>query len=136
VAGFLLVAGLNFEILSSVVPDRSSTSVELYCFKTSKAKSGNNARPRFAKSFIRGAIRKNRIATTWLEDLIKGLECVVVSLNASIDAVLEEAQVRDPTHIAYPVAARTMSTRRDNIQGTIAVLSAQLAKIKNAESTD
>ena len=58
----------------------------------------------------------------------------VSSLNASIDAILEGSQVRDPTSFAYPVAARAMCTRRDNIQGTIAVLSRQLAKINDPET--
>ena len=119
--------------------------MEQYYFETTETERRNyprRVRARFAKRVDGGEIRErreienNRIAAARIQDLIKGLECVVSSLNGSIDAVLEGVQVRDPSHFAYPIAARTMSARRDNIQGTIAVLSGQLAKINNAQSAD
>ena len=119
--------------------------MEQYYFETTETERRNyprRVRARFAKRVVGSKIRKqreienDRIAAARIQDLIKGLECVVSSLNGSIDAVLEGVQVRDPSHFAYPIAARTMSARRDNIQGTIAVLSGQLAKINNAQSAD
>jgi hypothetical protein len=78
-------------------------------------------------------IENNRTAALRLRNMITALERTVSSLNGSIDAVLEVSQVRDPSNFAYPVAARAMSVRRDNIQSTIAVLSSQLAKIDDAQ---
>jgi hypothetical protein len=110
-----------------------------YYFETTEPKRRNG---RFAKRVDRSAIQKqteienNRVAAARIQDLIKGLEGAVSSLNGSIGAVLEGVQVRDPSHFAYPIAARTMSARRDNIQATIAVLSAQLAKINNVQSAN
>jgi hypothetical protein len=117
--------------------------VEQHYFETMQAERGNHhwrVRARFAKRVVRSDIRErreienNRIAAARIHDLIKGLECAVSSLNGSIDAVLEGVQVRDPSHVAYPVAVRAMSARRDNIRGTIAVLSRQLAEVKDPQS--
>jgi len=114
-----------------------------YYFETTEAKRRNHprrVRGHFTKRVDRIELQKqaeienNRVAAARIQNLIKGLEGAVSSLNGSIGAVLEGVQVRDPSHFAYPVAARTMSARRDNIQATIAVLSAQLAKINNVQS--
>jgi hypothetical protein len=114
-----------------------------YYFETTEAERRihpRRVRGRFTKRVDRIEIQKqaeiknNRVAAERIQDLIKGLEGTLSSLNGSIGAALEGVQVRDPAHFAYPIAARTMSARRDNIQATIAVLSAQLAKINNVQS--
>jgi hypothetical protein len=79
-------------------------------------------------------IENNRTAAVRIRGMISSLEHAVFSLNGSIDAVLEASQVRDPSNFAYPVAARAMSVRRDNIQNTIAVLSRQLAKLNDTQA--
>ena len=79
-------------------------------------------------------IENSRAAAVRIRSMIEALEHAVSSLNAGIDAILEGSQVRDPTNFAYPVAARAMCARRDNIQGTIEVLSRQLAKINDTET--
>ena len=92
---------------------------------------------RFPGADITGAEKEtenNRTAAVRIRNMIAALERAVSSLNASIDAILEGSQVRDPTSFAYPVTARAMCARRDNIQSTIAVLSRQLAKINDPET--
>jgi hypothetical protein len=92
-------------------------------------------RARFNRRFVQSEMRKqkeienNRMAAVRIRSTIAALERTVSSLNGSIDAVLNGSPVRDPSNFAYPLAARAMSVRRDNIQGTIAVLSGQLAKV-------
>src|SRR5438445_6599549 len=92
------------------------------------------------KRFVQDEMRRqketqnNRTAAVRIRSMIAVLERAVSSLNASIDAIVEGSQVRDPANFAYPVAARAMCARRDNIQGTIAVLFRQLAKTNDAET--
>lgn len=107
---------------------------------TERENHSGRVRTRSNKRFARDEMRKqkeiqtNRTAAVRIRNMIAALERAVFSLNSSIDAILEGSQVRDPSSFAYPVAARAMSARRDNIQGTIAVLSRQLAKINDAET--
>ena len=117
--------------------------MEKYYFETTKAVRRNHpgrARPRWSERVNQSEERKrweianHQIAAARIRDLIRGLEGAVLSLNGSIDAILQGDQVRDPSDFAYPIAARTMSARRDNIRGTIAVLSQQLANIVDAQS--
>jgi hypothetical protein len=114
-----------------------------YYFETTETESRNHperVRARFTRRFVRNEMRRqkeienNRTAALRLRNMITALERTVSSLNGSIDAVLEVSQVRDPANFAYPVAARAMSARRDNIQSTIAVLSRRLAKIDDAQT--
>ena len=79
-------------------------------------------------------IENNRTAAARIQSMIATLEHAICSLDGSIDAVLQTSQVRDPSSYAYPVAARAMGARRDNIRVTIAVLSEQLAKITLEQS--
>jgi hypothetical protein len=98
-------------------------------------------RARSTKRFVRSEMRNqkeienNRTAAAQIRSMITALEHAVSSLNGSIDAVLEGSQVRDPSNFAYPVAARAMSARRDNIQSTIGVLCAQQAKMNDDRGT-
>jgi hypothetical protein len=114
-----------------------------YYFETTETESRNHpgrVQARFTRGFARNEMRRqreiehNRLAAQRLRNMITALERTVSSLNGSIDAVLEVSQVRDPSNFAYPVAARAMSLRRDNIQSTIAVLSQQLEKLDNAQA--
>jgi hypothetical protein len=97
-------------------------------------------RGRFNRRFVQSEMRKqkeienNRIAAVRIRSMIAALERTVSSLNGSIDTVLDGSPVRDPSNFAYPLAARAMGVRRDNIQGTIAVLSGQLAKVDDIVS--
>ncbi len=115
--------------------------MEQYYFETRKAVRRNlpgrarcSGRVNQSEERKRREIANHQIAAARIRDLIRGLERTVLSLNGSIDAILQGHQVRDPSDFAYPIAARTMSIRRDNIRGTIAVLSQQLADIIGAQS--
>jgi hypothetical protein len=114
-----------------------------YYFETTETERRNHpgrVRARFTRRFVQGELRRqteianNRMTAMRIRNTIAALERSISSLNGSIDAVLEASQVLDPTSFAYPVAARTMSARRDNIQSTIAVLSRQLEKINGAQA--
>jgi hypothetical protein len=43
-------------------------------------------------------------------------------LEASIEDEEQRTGKRDPSHYAYPIAARAMAQRRDNLKETIAAL--------------
>jgi hypothetical protein len=112
--------------------------MDQYSFETTDTERRNHpgrVRARFTRRFTRDEMRKqkeienNRTAAARIRSMIVALEHAICSLNGSIDAVLQTSQIRDPSSFAYPVAARAMSARRDNIRVTIAVLSRQLAKI-------
>jgi hypothetical protein len=64
-----------------------------------------------------------------LQAAITDLERVVLALQLNIDAELESAGVRDPSHFGYPIVARTLALRRDNLKVTVAVLSTRLAEL-------
>ena len=112
-------------------------------FQTRETVRGNHpgrVRARFNRHLVQSEMRKqteienNRMVAARIRSTIAALERTVSSLNGSIDAVLKGSPVQDPSNFAYPIAARAMSVRRDNIQGTIAVLSGQLAKINAAQT--
>jgi hypothetical protein len=117
--------------------------MDQYYFETTETERRNHpgrASERFSKRLVQSELRRqteianNRMTAMRIRNTIAALERTISSLNGSIDAVLEASQVRDPTNFAYPVAARAMSARRDNIQGTIAVLSRHLEKISDAQA--
>jgi hypothetical protein len=88
-----------------------------------------------AKRRLREETRKqrqivaNQREAMQIRAMIATLDRSVLNLNADIDAELQRASVRDPSHFAFPIAARTMIARRDNLKTTIAALSEQLAKV-------
>jgi uncharacterized metal-binding protein YceD (DUF177 family) len=71
--------------------------------------------------------RRRRVLQT--RAAIDEFERAVLNLDLQIAAELECARVRDPSHVAYPIAVRTMVVRRDNMKATIAALSEQLTRI-------
>ncbi len=62
-----------------------------------------------------------------LRMMIASIERDIANLDASINSELALARVRKPSHFAYPVAARTMQARRENLKATVAALSDRLA---------
>jgi hypothetical protein len=66
--------------------------------------------------------------------MIATLDRSVLNLDADIDAELQWARIRDPSHFAFPIAARTMIARRDNLKATIAALSERLAEVDQAST--
>jgi hypothetical protein len=57
-----------------------------------------------------------------LRSLIEDLKQGVILLEADITAVVKFERQADPTKSGYPIAARTMKARRDNLVRTILTL--------------
>jgi hypothetical protein len=92
-----------------------------------------HARPtrRRAGHDSRELIRLNAIGreTTQIRSIIADLERIVNTIGQSIEAELEGAAIRDPFHFGFPVAARALVARRDNLEATIAALTERLMTI-------
>jgi hypothetical protein len=72
-------------------------------------------------------IEVKRRTATRLRMMIASIERDIANLDASINSELELARIRKPFHFAYPIAARTMQARRENLKATVAALSDRLA---------
>jgi hypothetical protein len=66
-------------------------------------------------------------------ELIADIGRVVQILDSDIAAEEEQARVFDRSRIDYPILARTLATRRDNLLGTIAALEQRFSKLDQAE---
>ena len=62
-----------------------------------------------------------------LKALISDLDRVVQILDSHIATEEERARVSDPFSAAYPILARVMTARRDNLKETIAALERRLS---------
>jgi hypothetical protein len=109
-----------------------------YFFETTQSERRNHpvrVRTRLARFQARDEMRRqreaetNRMAVARIQSMIVELEREAANLDHSIEATLDGSRTRDPRNFAYPIAARSMRSRRDNIKNTIAVLSARSAKI-------
>lgn len=58
--------------------------------------------------------------------LLESLRRSAVALEASIEDEGQLAGRGDPSHYAYPIAAKAMAQRRDNLNTTIAALKQRL----------
>jgi hypothetical protein len=65
--------------------------------------------------------------------LIADINRIVQILDSDIAAEEEQARIFDRTRAEYPILARTMAARRDNLLNTISVLEQRLAKLDQAE---
>jgi hypothetical protein len=111
-------------------------------FETTEIKRGSNhpgrIRALLAKRQSQEESRKQREVATnsraavQIRAIIAKLDRDVSSLGDSINADLERARVRDPSHFAYPISVRTMTARRENLKATIAMLLERLAKGRQA----
>lgn len=63
--------------------------------------------------------------------LISDLDRVVQILDSHIATEEERAGVSDPFEAAYPILARTLATRRDNLKETVAALELHLADLQD-----
>jgi hypothetical protein len=73
------------------------------------------------------ALREAAVIRTLMDDLdrtIQVLECDIATEE-------ERARVFDRSDAKYPILARTLATRRDNLRVTIAVLAQRLATIND-----
>jgi hypothetical protein len=67
---------------------------------------------------------------SWIAALISNLNRHAQLLDQDITAEQERAQVFDRSHPAYPVLARTLTARWDNLSATIAALDKRLASFQ------
>jgi hypothetical protein len=110
-----------------------------YYFETMEIESGNNHPARVtalpAKREARNEAREQREieikkqTAIRLRTIIASIEQDIANLDVSIGSELALARVRKPSHFAYPLAARTMQVRRENLKATVAALSDRLASI-------
>ena len=68
-----------------------------------------------------------------ISTLISDLDRVVRILDSDIATEEELARVSDRFDAAYPILARTLAGRRDNLKDTITVLEQRLSKLDQAE---
>ena len=61
--------------------------------------------------------------------LIADINRIVQILDGDIAAEEEQVRVFDRTRVDYPILARTMAARRDNLLGTIAALEQRLVNL-------
>jgi hypothetical protein len=72
------------------------------------------------------ALREAAVIQTMMDDLnrtVRLLECDVATEE-------ERARIFDRSNAAYPILARTLAARRDNLRGTITVLEQRLTTVK------
>jgi hypothetical protein len=67
---------------------------------------------------------------SWIVALIRNLDRHAQLLDQDIAAEEERAQVFDRSHPAYPILARTLAARRDNLSATIAALEKRFASFQ------
>jgi hypothetical protein len=64
-----------------------------------------------------------------ISKMIGDLDRLVRTLDYDIAAEEERAQISDRSDVAYPILARTLAVRRDNLRDTIAALEPRLANL-------
>ena len=60
--------------------------------------------------------------------VLMDLKSAATLLDCSIETELQSSPTRDPRHFAFPMTARALIARRDNLRATIAALSEELAR--------
>jgi hypothetical protein len=65
--------------------------------------------------------------------MIVNLDRSVQLLDCDIATEEERARISDRSDPAYPILARTLAARRDNLRDTITVLEKRLSKLDRAE---
>jgi hypothetical protein len=67
------------------------------------------------------------------KSLIADLDRIVQIINVDVSAEEERAKVFDSTRPEYPVLARALKARRDNLLDTIAALRQRVPNVKDKE---
>jgi hypothetical protein len=62
------------------------------------------------------------------EAVLVDLKNAAALLDASIEVELQNSPTRDPRDVAFPMTARALITRRDNLRATIAPISEEMAR--------
>jgi hypothetical protein len=113
-------------------------------FETDKSKRSKNHpgrdRATVAKHRAQYEARKQRelevklSAARQLQTIINRLEREVANLGDSIISELALSGVREPSHSAFPISARMLLVRRENLKRTIAVLMDRLSSVSQPMS--
>ena len=109
-----------------------------YCSETIPRGSNypGRVRNRLAKQLVReksrlqreNEIRQREVAQ--IRTMVSSLKDAIAVLEVSIAADLERSCIKDPVHRAFPLTAKTMIARRDNLSNTVAALSDRLTKVE------
>jgi hypothetical protein len=67
------------------------------------------------------------------EAVLADLKKAATLLDYSIETELQDSPTRDPRHFAFPMTARALIARRDNLRATIAAISEELARSNRLE---
>jgi septal ring factor EnvC (AmiA/AmiB activator) len=81
----------------------------------------------FERIVARESNQRDRLAV-----LLESLRRSAVALEASIEDEEQRTGRSDPSHYAYPIVARAMAQRHDNLKATIAVLERQIGACAKA----
>ena len=76
------------------------------------------------------ALQRNR---QQMKAVVKDLKNTARLLDQSIEIELQSSPTRDPGHFAFPMAARALMARRNNLRATIAALCDELTKHDRSE---
>ncbi|MDR3487635.1 MAG: hypothetical protein P4M05_22375 [Bradyrhizobium sp.] len=68
-----------------------------------------------------------------ISKMIVDLDRTVRLLNCDIATEEERARISDRSDVAYPILARMLATRRDNLRRTITALEQRLSTLDQAE---
>lgn len=68
-----------------------------------------------------------------IQAMIAEVDRSIMALNRSIEIERELARVNDRSHYAYPMTARAMETRRDNLKITRDALAKRLSSFAGSE---
>ena len=69
-----------------------------------------------------------------LTKMIDDMRRIIASLDTEIELEENHARVHDQSHYTYPITAKTMRQRRNNLMLTIAALEAKLPSANETES--
>jgi hypothetical protein len=75
-------------------------------------------------------LRRTRQRT---EAVLMDLKNTATLLDYSIESELQSSPTRDPRHFAFPMTARALISRRENLKATIAALSEELVRDSHLE---
>jgi hypothetical protein len=62
------------------------------------------------------------------EAVLVDLKHAASLLDTSIEIELQNSPTRDPRNVAFPMTARALITRRDNLRATIAAITEEMAR--------
>jgi septation ring formation regulator EzrA len=71
-----------------------------------------------------------------IDNMIADMQRVVQVLDSDVNTEEERARIRDRSDARYPILARQLATRRDNLRATIAALEARLSSINVSAPTE